>query len=168
MASPHVAGAAALLRELHSDWSVEDIKALLMNTAVSVQNDRHVSYPGSRGGSGRIALGATLDVDTIAEPIPLRAAFPTFLRRLWGFRAPEPDPERQVVNHGNRESVFQVAVNNTFAPFRCDRGPQCPEISVPAGGSILVPVRWNSPPPIFGRSRDETTPCSWGQAKAAS
>ena len=34
MATPHVAGAMAVLRELHPDWSVEELKALLMNTAV--------------------------------------------------------------------------------------------------------------------------------------
>lgn len=32
--SPHVAGAAALLRQIHPGWPAEDIKAALMNTAV--------------------------------------------------------------------------------------------------------------------------------------
>ncbi len=33
MATPHVAGVMALLRQLHPDWSVEQLKALAMNTA---------------------------------------------------------------------------------------------------------------------------------------
>ena len=33
MAAAHVAGAMALLRQLHPAWSVEQLKALLMNTA---------------------------------------------------------------------------------------------------------------------------------------
>jgi len=35
MAAPHVSGGMALLRELHPDWSVAELKALLMNTAVN-------------------------------------------------------------------------------------------------------------------------------------
>src|SRR5262249_19316821 len=31
MASPHIAGIMALLRQLHPDWSVEELKALVMN-----------------------------------------------------------------------------------------------------------------------------------------
>ena len=34
MAAPHVAGTLALLRQLHPSWSVEELKALLMNTAM--------------------------------------------------------------------------------------------------------------------------------------
>ena len=36
MASPHVAGVAALTRQAHPTWSVEDIKAAIMNTGRSV------------------------------------------------------------------------------------------------------------------------------------
>jgi subtilisin family serine protease len=34
MAAPHIAGAMALLRELHPKWTVEQLKALVMNTAL--------------------------------------------------------------------------------------------------------------------------------------
>lgn len=36
MAAPHVAGVMALLRQLHPDWSVEELKALAMNTSMPV------------------------------------------------------------------------------------------------------------------------------------
>ncbi|HET9212861.1 MAG TPA: IPTL-CTERM sorting domain-containing protein, partial [Thermoanaerobaculia bacterium] len=35
MASPHMAGIMALLRQIHPDWSVEELKALAMNYAVN-------------------------------------------------------------------------------------------------------------------------------------
>ena len=34
MATPHTAGAMALLKQLHPDWSVEELNALVMNGAV--------------------------------------------------------------------------------------------------------------------------------------
>jgi subtilisin family serine protease len=45
MASPHMAGTMALLRQLHPDWSAEELKALAMNTAT-----HDVTIGGSGGG----------------------------------------------------------------------------------------------------------------------
>ncbi len=56
MASPHVAGTLALLRQLHPDWTVEELKALAMNTAL---HDIYVA-PGAAStpyGPGRIGAG---------------------------------------------------------------------------------------------------------------
>ncbi len=69
MASPHVAGSMALLRELHPDWSVEELKALAMNTA---RNDiRTLPQPTSdifspaRSGAGRVDLPNAADDSVI-------------------------------------------------------------------------------------------------------
>lgn len=65
MAAPHVAGVAALLRAIHHDWSVEDIKAAIVETAKVLGNDVMSE------GAGRIdALAAATD-DLIAEPSTL-------------------------------------------------------------------------------------------------
>jgi len=37
MATPHIAGSMALLRQLHPDWSVAELKALIMNTCKRVR-----------------------------------------------------------------------------------------------------------------------------------
>ena len=50
MASPHVAGTMALLRQLHPDWSVADLKALAMNTATTDITCGHAEIrSGARG-----------------------------------------------------------------------------------------------------------------------
>ncbi|HKR65432.1 MAG TPA: S8 family serine peptidase, partial [Thermoanaerobaculia bacterium] len=56
MASPHMAGIMALLRQEHPDWSVEELKALAMNGAshdVSIAPNGP-KFPSSRVGSGRV------------------------------------------------------------------------------------------------------------------
>lgn len=70
MAAPHVTGAAALLRQLHPDWTAAQIKSALMNTASQavVDLDEVTTADVMTQGAGRIDLtaagdpGLTLDV----------------------------------------------------------------------------------------------------------
>ena len=71
MATPHVTGTVALLRELHPGWSVPEIKALVMNTANhdtylnDWTNPRPVMGP-QRGGSGRVDVAQATDAAVLA------------------------------------------------------------------------------------------------------
>jgi hypothetical protein len=58
MASPHVAGSAALLRQQHATWTVAQIKSALMLTGdpAYVDDARSVQATPLRGGGGRINL----------------------------------------------------------------------------------------------------------------
>ena len=67
MASPHVAGIAALLREVHPQWTVEEIKGALMSTASGVvRDDAGVREAPMRVGSGRVDGLAALSTDVLA------------------------------------------------------------------------------------------------------
>ena len=71
MATPHLAGSAALLLQLHPDWSPADVKSALVNTAARVVTD-HVNAtedPGvlARGG-GRIDLVAAHSTPLTVDP----------------------------------------------------------------------------------------------------
>lgn len=62
MASPHVAGAVALLLEEHPDWSPETIKAVLMNTAK--KSTESLWYQGA----GRIDALQAIESDFVLSP----------------------------------------------------------------------------------------------------
>jgi hypothetical protein len=58
MAAPHIAGAMALLRQLHPDYSVAELKALVMNTATrdlrAAEGANAQIYGPGRVGAGRV------------------------------------------------------------------------------------------------------------------
>lgn len=66
MASPHVAGIAALLREVHPEWTVAEVKAALMNTASGVIRDSEgLREAPMRVGAGRVDGLAALSADVL-------------------------------------------------------------------------------------------------------
>lgn len=67
MASPHVAGIAALLRELHPQWTVAEIRAALTSTAAGVvRTSDGVREAPMRVGAGRVDGLAALGADVLA------------------------------------------------------------------------------------------------------
>lgn len=69
MASPHVAGAAALLLEKNPNWGTDNVKAALMNTAVDVINpSTGDAYEHNTQGAGSIRVVEALEADTLVAP----------------------------------------------------------------------------------------------------
>ncbi|PPA68924.1 S8 family peptidase [Jeotgalibacillus proteolyticus] len=66
MASPHVAGAAAIILQANPDWGVEDVKASLMNTAEDlIDPATGKSYPHNTQGAGSIRVVDALQTTTL-------------------------------------------------------------------------------------------------------
>ncbi|MDQ0416198.1 minor extracellular serine protease Vpr [Croceifilum oryzae] len=68
MAAPQVAGAAALLRQMHPDWTPEDVKASLSNTAKTLTDITGKSYDVMTQGAGRIDIPKAIQATTLVTP----------------------------------------------------------------------------------------------------
>lgn len=68
MASPHVAGAAVLLRQAHPEWTPTDVKVALMNTANNLSTLLGVNFRAIEQGAGFIDVQQALNPSLTATP----------------------------------------------------------------------------------------------------
>lgn len=135
MASPHVAGAAALLRQLRPTWTPAQIKSALMTTAktdVRLEDGRTPGSPFDRG-SGRIDLkraanaGLLFD-ETAANYVALQSS-------LWQANY----PSLAVPGFVGQATVSRTVQNTRNAPAEWSlvvSGPRDLKVTVPAQISV--------------------------------
>ncbi|WP_189110884.1 S8 family serine peptidase [Streptomyces camponoticapitis] len=134
MATPHVAGAAALLMQRHPDWSGSRVKALLTGSAL----------PGDQGayeqGTGRIDLTRATKQTVVAEPGPLN---------FGEFEWPHTDDEtrtRTVTYRNLGDQPVTLDLTATAAGPNAAPAPEglftlgSDQVTVPAGGTAGVEV----------------------------
>ena len=68
MATPHVAGVAALLRQKFPNSTVEELKSRMMNTSIPLDVEDGVRYPLSRQGAGRVDVIRAIESDVSFAP----------------------------------------------------------------------------------------------------
>jgi minor extracellular serine protease Vpr len=68
MAAPHVAGACALIKQAHPDWTPAQIKASVMNTAKPLSKNRSGYYRTYEQGAGRIQVDAAIQSSSLVTP----------------------------------------------------------------------------------------------------
>ncbi|GLY52109.1 S8 family serine peptidase [Lentzea sp. NBRC 102530] len=135
MASPHVAGIAALLRQVHPEWTVAEVKAALMNTASGIIKDSSgVREAPMRVGAGRVDGLAALKSDVLvlgdASFGTVEAAGPVSLSRTL-----------RLVNKGTQT----VSLNTRYEPITTVPGVSfrvvVPQVTLRPGASASVPVQ---------------------------
>jgi minor extracellular serine protease Vpr len=71
MAAPHIAGSAALLRQAHPEWSTQQIKSALMNTASNLNDLAGASYRTIDQGAGFADLARAVAPNVSVMPASL-------------------------------------------------------------------------------------------------
>ncbi|WP_157862230.1 S8 family serine peptidase [Wenjunlia vitaminophila] len=130
MAAPHVAGAAALLRQLRPDESVERIGGRLIGSAAPAKGD---AAPTGQG-AGRLDVAAAADASLTASPTSLSLGLADLTHSRISDRG-------EVTLHNTEDRP--VTVDLRARPSAGDAGKASvspPRVHIPAGGSATVTV----------------------------
>lgn len=135
MATPHVAGAAAILAGQHPDWTGAQLKSALMNTAHPI--DAGVF----EAGAGRVDVARAVRQQVTASPASLSMGYVR-----WPHDGPAPAPQTVTYrNTGAADSTLDLALtawDESGQPanvFRADTS----SVTVPAGGTATVTVTFD-------------------------
>ncbi len=161
MASPHVAGAMAILKQLHPTWSVAELKALVMNTA---NHDLFtgIDGTGSKFGTARIGTGR-IDMQDASQAEVIAFSDDDTGGVGVSFGAPEvvgnATLERtvRVTNKGGVDASYALSFSTlTDAPGVDFSFPDGPSVFVPAGGTTTFRVQLNANAALMKHPRDPT------------
>ncbi|MFD4707873.1 S8 family serine peptidase [Gottfriedia sp. NPDC058432] len=143
MATPHVAGAAAILKQRHPDWTGDHIKQVLADTGV--MNVRYTPY---QQGGGRISIENALDANVYSSPavVSMGAVMIKDQPKVKPYKYVNPSDKDVTLNL----SLTAKGENLTTAPagmFTLNQST----VTVPAHGSSEVNVTFN---PALGSVQD--------------
>ena len=146
MAAPMVAGVAALTREAHPTWSVEQIKAAIVNTGDPAKVTNHRI---SRGGSGLVQpLGATT-TQVVAVGDPGTASLNFGFAEL-GANYANTRTVTLVNNGATARTYAASSANAAGSPATVGISPS--SVTVPANGTAIVNVSLSVPAATVGSS----------------
>jgi len=138
MATPHVAGAAAILKQQHPGWTFAELKSALTGSA------KGGKYTPFQQGSGRIAVDKAIKQSVLADPNSV-----SFGIQQWPHTDDKPVTKRLTYrNLGTKDVTLTLAVSATNP-----KGQAAPtgffklgatKVTVPAGGKASVNVTVNT------------------------
>jgi subtilisin family serine protease len=160
MAAPHVAGAMALLRQLHPGWTAEELKALVMNSAMAqvrlAAGATTLPYSALRTGAGRLDLVAAAKSTLLAYNsddaglVSLAFGMPEVLTTWYGLR------NLRIANRGAATETLTVTYNPIVDMPGVTVTLPAPTITLAAAGSADLPVMVTAEATLLHRTPDAT------------
>ncbi|MFZ9773654.1 MAG: S8 family serine peptidase, partial [Ilumatobacteraceae bacterium] len=157
MASPVIAGAAALMRQAHPEWSTLEIKAALMNTATTMRDGNGNPYAESRVGAGRVRPDAAVGTSLVAYADDDSGRVSVSFGALLVTNTYRETRTIRVVNHGLQDADLDVSVAATVQRSGFSLVPKVPTVRVSARGSATVEVELTVDPSRLDVSLDPAT-----------
>jgi hypothetical protein len=159
MAAPHMAGVMALLKQSRPTWTVEQLKALAMNTAHSDLyaqfNKTGDKYGPGRVGAGRVQVDTALSSNAIAYADTSEGAVSVSFGAVEVDKRYKDDREIRIENHGSTDLGFTVAYDaRTTIPGVQVTVPT--SVNVPAGSSATIDVHIDADAAQMKNTRDAT------------
>jgi len=159
MAAPHVTGVMGLLKELHPDWSVEELKALAMNTAThdlftgpSLSGPR---YGVLRIGAGRIDAARAAQSKAVAFNAVgaglVGVSFGAFEVATTTARDNDIVVENKSPNPITYDLDYDAVVDQPGVTFSFPHGSK---VTVPANGAATFQLRVEANAPVMRHRRD--------------
>jgi subtilisin family serine protease len=135
MATPHVAGAAAILAGQHPDWTGAQLKSALMSTAHPIDAGVY------EAGTGRVDVARAVRQPVTAAPASLSMGYVR-----WPHDGPAPEPKTVTYrNTGDLDVTLDLALTAwdeggaAVDVFHADKS----RVTVPAGGTAAVTVTFD-------------------------
>ncbi|MFI8437570.1 S8 family peptidase [Streptomyces sp. NPDC079020] len=122
MATPHVAGAAAILKQRHPDWSGQRIKDALMSSSKALPD-----YTPYQQGTGRLDVKAAIDTTVEATGSVAVASYD------WPHSPADPVAERTITyrNTGDKDVTLSLATDTDADAYTLSTST----LTVPAGST---------------------------------
>jgi uncharacterized repeat protein (TIGR01451 family) len=160
MAAPHMAGIMALLRQVHPDWTVEQLKALAMNYATQ-KVSIGANGSGFEIGPGRVGAGRTQPpASATGKVIAFAAEDPSLVSVTFDGDVPAGaaltrSKRVRVQNNGTTAATYTLGIDTKVdAPGVDFLLPGGTALAVPAGQSVDVQVDMTADPALLDHVRE--------------